>query len=156
VTSEEARDVIEIQQKIYRYGYAIDAREFDSLDDVFTEDAVVHYDVPGGVKKSWPEMKEWLPLGLQLFRVTQHNMSNPLIVLDGDRARARTYGQLMHVQQHKDGSSTTMRHHAIYEDEWVRTASGWRIQGRRLSNLYMDGAVFGPDRVELYPTPKPY
>ena len=120
------------------------------------EDAIVHYDVPGGVKKPWPEMKQWLPGGLQLFRVTQHNMSNPLVEFAGDRASSTTYGHLIHVQQHKDGSSTVMRHHTIYRDEWVRSAEGWQIRSRTLSNLYMDGPVFGPDRVELYPSPEPY
>ena len=156
MTPEEATDLAEIQQKIYRYGYAIDARDFESLDDVFTEDALVHYDVPGGVEKRWPEMKSWLPQGLQLFRVTQHNMSNPLVEFDGDRARSRTYGHLVHVQHHKDGSSTRMVHHATYSDEWIRGAAGWKICRRTLSNLHMEGRVYGPDRVELYATPQPY
>ena len=153
---DEAADLAEIQQKIYRYGFAIDAREFDSLDALFTADAVVHYDVPGGVRKPWSEMKGWLPQGLQLFRVTQHNMSNPLVELAGDRANSRTYGHLIHVQQHKDGSSTRMVHHATYIDEWVRENGDWKIRRRTLSNLYMEGRVYGPDRVELYPTPEPY
>ena len=128
----------------------------ESLDPIFTADAIVHYDVPGGVRKAWPEMKEWLPQGLQLFRATQHNMSNPLVTLDGDRASSRTYGHLVHVQQHKDGTSTRMVHHATYSDEWVREDGGWKIRQRTLSNLYMEGEVYGPDRVDLYPTPEPY
>jgi len=44
----------------------------------------------------------------------------------------------------------------IYRDEWVRGPEGWQIQSRTLSNLYMDGPVFGPDEVELYPAPEPY
>lgn len=156
MTGDEARDLAEIQQKIYRYGWCIDQRSFDELDALFAKGAVVHYDVPGGAKKPWPEMKKWLPGGLQLFRVTQHNMSNPLVELEGDRARSTTYGHLIHVQQHKDGSSTMMRHHTIYRDEWVRGPEGWQIQSRTLSNLYMDGPVFGPDEVELYPVPEPY
>ena len=34
--------------------------------------------------------------------------------------------------------------------------TGWQIRSRTLENLYMDGRVFGPDRVELYPSPEPY
>ena len=149
-------DLAEIQQKIYAYGYAIDARDFGALDAIFASDAVVDYDVPGGVRKPWPEMKEWLPQGLQLFRITQHNMSNPLVTFAGDRANSRTYGHLVHVQHHKDDTSTRMVHHATYSDEWIRTVDGWKISQRTLSNLYMEGAVYGPDRVELYPTPAPY
>ena len=155
-TAERAADLAEIQQKIYRYGWCIDQRRFDALDDVFTEDALVHYDLPGGAKKPWPEMKEWLPGGLALFRVTQHNMSNPLVEFDGDTAHSTTYGHLIHVQHHKDDSTTVMRHHTIYTDDWVRAESGWRIRRRTLSNLYMDGPVFGPDKVHLHPEPKPF
>lgn len=156
MTPDEACSLAEIQQKIYRYGWCIDHRSFSELDAIFTENAIVHYDVPGGVKKPWAEMKEWLPGGLQLFRVTQHNMSNPLVELDGDAARSTTYGHLIHVQHHKDDTSSVFRHHTIYRDEWVRGADGWRIRRRTLSNLYMDGPVYGPDRVHVYPEMKPY
>ncbi len=156
MTPEECCAITEIQQKIYRYGWCIDHRSFDELDAIFTPDAIVHYDVPGGVKKPWPEMKQWLPEGLQLFRVTQHNMSNPLVELDGDTARSTTYGHLIHVQHHKDDSSSVFRHHAIYRDEWLRGADGWRVRRRTLSNVYMDGAVYGPDRVHTYREPLPY
>lgn len=153
---ERAADLAEIQQKIYRYGWCIDHRTFDELDGLFTEDAIVHYDLPGGAKKPWPEMKAWLPQGLQLFRVTQHNMSNPLVVFEGDTARATTYGNLVHVQHHKDDTTSVMRHHTIYRDRWVKRGGEWRIAARTLSNLFMDGPVFGPDRVHLYPEPKPF
>lgn len=156
MTPEAACDISEIQQKIYRYGWCIDHRDFAALDAIFTPDAIVHYDVPGGVKKPWPEMKEWLPQGLQLFRVTQHNMSNPLVEIDGDTASSTTYGHLIHVQHHKDESSSVFRHHTIYRDAWQRGADGWRIQSRTLSNLYMDGAVYGPDRVHTYTELTPY
>ena len=155
-SAERAADLAEIQQKIYHYGWCIDHRTFDALDDLFSEDAIVHYDLPGGARKPWPEMKEWLPNGLQLFRVTQHNMSNPLVEFDGDRARSTTYGHLIHVQHHKDDTTSVMRHHTIYRDEWVRGERGWQIRRRTLSNLFMDGPVHGPDEVHLYPEPKPF
>lgn len=153
---ERVADLAEIQQKIYRYGWCIDHRTFDELDDLFTGDAIVHYDVPGGTRKPWPEMKQWLPGGLQLFRVTQHNMSNPLVEFSGETAHSTTYGHLIHVQHHKDDSTSVFRHHTIYNDDWVREADEWRIGARTLSNLYMDGPVFGPDKVHLYPEWKPF
>ncbi len=153
---ERTADLAEIQQKIYWYGWCIDHRDFDALDDLFVEDAIIHYDVPMGTKKPWPEMKKWLPNGLQLFRVTQHNMSNPMIRFDGDQAEATTYGHLIHVQHHKDDSTSTMHHHTIYRDQWVKTGGEWRIQSRTLSNLHMDGPVHGRDKVHLYQVPKPF
>ena len=156
MTPDDAAAIAEIQQKIYRYGFCIDARDFDALDDVFTGDAIVHYDLPGGTKKPWPEMKTWLPGGLQLFRMTQHNMSNPMVELAGDSARSRTYGHLIHLQELTDGTRSVMRHHTEYRDEWTRTDAGWKIRRRTLHHLFMDGPVHGPDRVVLYPAPEPW
>jgi len=154
-TPAQAADLMEIQQKIYFYGWCIDQRRFDDLDALFLSDAIVHYDVPMGTKLPWSEMKQWLPQGLSLFRVTQHNMSNPMIELAGDRARSRTYGHLIHFQERKSGEITPMRHHAIYHDEWTRRAEGWRIAARRLAHLCIDGQLLAAEHVKLYREPKP-
>ena len=148
--------IVEIQQKIYRYGWCIDHRLYDELDSIFAPDAVVHYDVSGGTMKPWPEMKGWLRERFPVFRVTQYNMSNPVIDLDGQTATSATYGHLVHVQHLKDETTSVFRHYAIYRDDWQRTADGWRIQLRRLSNLYMEGPVYGPDRVYTYDELTPF
>lgn len=155
LTPAQAADLMEIQQKIYFYGWCVDHRLFDELDALFLPDTLIHYDVPMGTKRVWAEMKAWLPGGLSQFRVTQHNMSNPMIELDGARARSRTYGHLIHFQEKKSGQITPMRHHAIYHDEWIKRSEGWRITSRRLAHLHIDGEVHGRDAVVLYDTPKP-
>jgi 3-phenylpropionate/cinnamic acid dioxygenase small subunit len=156
VTPQETSDLLEIQQLIYRYAWLIDTRDFDGLDAVFAPGAEVHYNVFGGVKQRWPEVKEFLRGGLSLHRVTQHQMSNPLIEVSGDRATARTYGNLVHVQELLDGKPSYVVQHAIYSDELARGASGWRITSRRLDNLFVQGRFLGPDRVKTYEKPRPY
>jgi len=151
----EAADLLEIQQKIYYYGRCIDPRRFDALDALFTPDAIVHYDVPNGTRLPWPEMKQWLPRGLEIFRLTQHNMSNPMIALEDDGARSRTYGQLIHFQERTDGEITVMRHHSNYHDEWRRARDGWRIASRRLVHVHMDGDFFQGDEVVHFQEPSP-
>ena len=95
MTPQQTSDLLEIQQLIYRYAWLIDTRDFDGLDTVFAPGAEVHYNVFGGVKQTWPEIESFLRMGLSLHRVTQHQMSNPMVDLDGDRATARTYGNLV-------------------------------------------------------------
>ena len=151
----QVADLLEIQQKIYFYGWCIDHRLFDELDALFLPETIIHYDVPMGTKKSWPEMKKWLPTGLSQFRVTQHNMSNPMVELDGDRARSRTYGHLIHFQELTTGAFTPMRHHANYHDEWIKRPEGWRILARRLAHLHIDGEMHGPKEAVPYLAPKP-
>jgi len=154
-TPAEAADLAEIQQKIFFYGWCIDHRRFDDLDDLFEPDTKIHYDVPGGTKSPWKEMKGWLPGGLEIFRCTQHNMNNAMIDLDGDEATSHTYGQLVHFQEKTDGSVSVMCHHAIYHDRWARRETGWRILERTLSNLYVDGPVLRDDIV-IHREPKPF
>lgn len=155
-SSEEAASVIEIQQKIYYYGWCIDHRDFEALDQLFLPDAIVHYDVVDGTRAPWKEMRGWLPEGLEIFRITQHNMSNPMVELEGDHARSRTYGQLIHMQDKKDGDVSIMRHHSIYHDEWQRSEGEWKIAARTLTNLYIDGPVLRGGDVVTYRASKPY
>lgn len=151
----EAAAIIEMQQKIYFYGWCIDHRDFAALDALFLPDAIVDYDVPDGTRAPWREIRDWLPKGLEIFRVTQHNMSNPLFELDGERARSRTYGDLLHVQELSNGSFSVMRHHSIYHDEWVCAEDSWRIAERTLTNLYVDGPVLRGEQVISHRQAKP-
>jgi 3-phenylpropionate/cinnamic acid dioxygenase small subunit len=156
VTSQQTSDLLEIQQLIYRYAWLIDTRDFAGLGSVFAPGAEVHYNVFGGVKQSWPEIQAFLRVGLSLHRVTQHQMSNPLVDLDGDRATARTYGNLVHVQELLDGKPSYVVQHAVYHDALARRAEGWRITSRRLDNLFVQGRFLGPDRVKTFEKPQPY
>jgi len=153
-TAGQAADIVEMQQRIYFYGWCIDHRRFDDLDALFLPESIVHYNVPMGTRLPWPEMKDWLNR-LSIFRCTQHNMSNPMIEPEDDTALSRTYGQLMHFQELRDGSTSVMRHHTIYRDRWERRDGEWRILERTLSNLYVDGPVLTED-VVTYDEPTPF
>jgi len=150
VTPQQTSDLLEIQQLIYHYAWLIDTRDFDGLDQVFAAGAEVHYNVFGGVKQAWPAVKDFLRMGLSLHRVTQHQMSNPMVELDGDVASARSYGNLVHVQELLDGKPSYVVQHAIYHDTLVRRPEGWRITSRRLDNLFVQGRFLGPDRVKSF------
>lgn len=156
MTPQQTADLLEIQQLIYRYAWLIDTRDFDGLEQVFAPGAEVHYNVFGGVKQRWPEVKEFLRFGLSLHRVTQHQMSNPLVELSGDRARSTSYGNLVHVQEGLDGKPSSVVQYAIYHDALERRAEGWRIASRRLDNLFVQGRFLGPDRVKTFEKPQPY
>ena len=154
-TPGEAAAIIEMQQKIYFYGWCIDHRDFAALDDIFLPDSIVHYDLPDGHRAPWREMRDWLPEGLSIFRVTQHNMSNPLFEIEAESARSRTYGDLLHVQELSEGGFSVMRHHSVYHDQWARVDASWRIVARRLTNLYVDGPILRGDLIVPYREAKP-
>ncbi|MFN8628422.1 MAG: nuclear transport factor 2 family protein [Candidatus Binatia bacterium] len=155
MTPQETTDVIEIQQLLHRYSWAVDHRELTLLDTVFAPDATIHYNVVGGTKLPYTELRAWLPTALQRFRITQHCMVNPMIDVSGDTARARTYGLLMHAQEYFDGTTNYVIMHAIYFDALVRTPAGWRIVSRRLDNMWTQGEMELAEKVKSFPTPVP-
>ena len=150
LSEREIADHLEITQLLYRYGWAIDTRDWDLLTAVFTPDASIDYSVERGVKLPFPEMLEWLRGALAIFRATQHSMSNPLLELDGDAARSTTYVSAAHVQERLDGSTAYALLHGIYTDRHVRTGDGWRIAERRLDNVHLVGRFLGPDQVKQF------
>jgi hypothetical protein len=74
MTLQEISDRLEIQDLMDRYCYAIDERDWDALDTVFTPDAVIDYTESGGVKGSLAEIKAWLPKALERFPAFQHRL----------------------------------------------------------------------------------
>ncbi|MET0269986.1 MAG: nuclear transport factor 2 family protein, partial [Sphingomonas sp.] len=64
---QEMSDRLEIQDLFARYTYAIDDRDYDALDTVFTPDAVIDYSETGGAKGSVAEIKRWLPVAMEKF-----------------------------------------------------------------------------------------
>lgn len=154
-TPEQAADFMQIQQRIFFYGWCIDHRRFHDLDGLFLPEAIVHYDTPGGTRGPWSEIRDWLAPALQIFRVTQHNMNNTLIRFDGaDAAATTTYGYLAHFQEKTDGGISVLRHSAIYRDRWRRENGLWMIEQRTLSNVGEDGPVLRPPDVVLFEEPK--
>ena len=127
---ERALDILSIQEVLTNYCHAIDFREFDKLDDVFTPDAHIDYTQVGGAKGDRETIKAWLAEALAKFGAFSHIASNPQISFDGDTASSRTIlFNPMPVPQ--DGAAP----HVFfcggwYVDDWVRTDAGWRIRKR--------------------------
>ena len=151
-----AEDRAEIVEKLYLYARAIDAKDFAILDRVFTPDAIIHYDVPGGTRLPYGEMIAWLKNTLAMFRMTQHVVTNPIVEVEGGRTRSAAYLTASHEQVGLDGRKTMFVDHGIYKDDWVKGADGWRIRARRLNRFFMHGDFQMPDKCKTYPTaPEP-
>lgn len=141
----ELADNIEIREILTRYAWAIDTKDWDALDDLFTPDANVDYSSSGGVVGPINEAKPWLAEMLAAFPMTQHMLTNVDISLDGDRATARSacYNPM--------GAATRSGelHHFFlgieYHDELVRTERGWRISRRVEEQRWMHGSL--PDEL---------
>ena len=141
--TQELVDRIEIESVLRQYAWALDAREYDRLDDVFTPDAFLDYTTAGGIKGSYPEVKQWLAEVLPGFPAYQHLISNAQVTVTGDTAtsRAAFYNPMGH--DRADGTRAYFHCGGEYHDQWVRTDKGWRIRDRFEQTVWMDGELPG-------------
>ena len=128
LTLEQMSDRLEIQQLIVAYSTAIDQRRFDDLDRVFTPDAYIDYSAMGGIVGAYPDVKAWLKEHLPNFPAYMHMLGNFDIRIDGDAAESRT---MCFNPMVMGGEANQIYFCGLwYEDEFVRTADGWRMSRR--------------------------
>lgn len=129
LSAEEISDRLELQDLLIRYSEAIDRREFDELGEIFTPDAYIDYRDTGGVDGQYPQVKPWLAETLPAyFERNAHMLGLPAIKLAGNTATARTF--CFNPMILKGDKPTVMQVGVWYDDEFVRTADGWRIARR--------------------------
>jgi hypothetical protein len=129
-------DRLAIQDAIARYAVAVDSRRYDDLDELFLPDARVDFTAFGGPCAAPQEIKTFLRDSLAIFRRTQHLMGLPVITIDGDRATARTPCTNPMVIDDADGTTKVWLIGLWYDDELVRTETGWRFSSRRQERCY--------------------
>jgi 3-phenylpropionate/cinnamic acid dioxygenase small subunit len=123
------------------YCYALDDRRFDDLDEVFIPDATADL---GRRLDSRAAIKDRIRDALVPLDASQHLVATHQVRVDEDRATGRCYLQAQHVRTGADGGSLFIVA-GRYDDRYVRTADGWRIEHRSLVVLWTDGnpAVLG-------------
>jgi hypothetical protein len=144
----EISDRLEIQQLLTDYSTAIDQRRFDDLDRIFTPDAYIDYRAMGGIDGPYPQVKAWLAEVLPNFPAYYHLIGNFDIRLAGDTATGRTRCfNPMHLSAGSGapGSQGSPGSQILfcalwYDDEFVRTAHGWRLT-RRVETKCLDKLV---------------
>jgi len=135
LSPQEISDRFEIQDLLARYSQLLDRSEFDAMDALFTEDAVLDYSQSGAINGSWPEQKAFIAKAFQGFKGTQHLLGLPSISVDGDTATARTICFNPMVIDDKKLFYVGI----WYDDELVRTPDGWRFAKRTEELSFFDG-----------------
>ncbi len=128
---KDISDRLEIQDLMVDYCYAIDTRDWDALDHLFTPDAIIDYSEMVGVKGTLPEIKAFLAASMEAISACQHIISTSKITIDGNRAWGRTICTNPMVLK-PDGHVFIVG--LWYRDEFVRTPDGWRIASRYEEN----------------------
>src|SRR5690349_314194 len=112
---QEISDRLEIQQLMVDYANAIDQRNFDALDNVFTEDAYIDYRVMGGIDGRFPQVKAWLKEVLPNFPMYYHMIGNFDVKVTGDTASSRIIcfnPMLMNTEK--------VQNHVVFYGLWYR------------------------------------
>jgi ketosteroid isomerase-like protein len=128
-------DRLEIDDLITRYATAIDNRDFDLLDTVFTADADLDYEEVGQFRGNREAFKAWMAEVAPIFEMWLHHATNRAITLDGDSATAVSYLLNPVVLKGRPGVLTEG---GRYHDRLERTADGWRIVARREEPMWHD------------------
>lgn len=127
----EAESRLALQQLAIDYANALDARQWERLDDIFLPDAWIDYTAAGGIAGRYPEIRAWLPQSLGIFGGYMHLVGNFAYRIDGDTAT----GQVACINPIVlpgliPGLKRTMAIGVWYEDEYRLTEQGWRIAQR--------------------------
>ena len=120
-------DRLDIQDLIARYGRAVDLRDWETFDRIFTADCHIDYRAMGGIEGDLETIKGWLAETMPMFASTQHMMGLPVIDLDGDRATAVTICHNPMVLKDSD-DPLIMVCGIWYHERFVRTTQGWRME----------------------------
>jgi len=127
LSMQEMSDRFEIQDLLVGYCYAVDDRDFDALDQFFTDDAVIDYSEMVGVKGTLPEIKAFLRASLAPIPMAQHAVLTTQYKFEGDSCETRTVCHNPMVVPGDDGQPQTIFFGLWYIHTYRRTADGWRI-----------------------------
>lgn len=125
-------DAEALRRLTHEYARAVDSGRLDDLVALWTEDAV--WDVTAFDMAPVQGVDAIRAFFAALVENTTHRChlaSNHVIDVDGDRASARVYLHAFVVTA--DGSRDESL--GYYDDEYVRTADGWRFQRRTVQPL---------------------
>jgi hypothetical protein len=133
-------DRVAIQDLMARYAYAVDAKRWDLLEEVFEVGGEVDFVANGGIKDTYPAIGEWLKTAMSGFTACQHYLSNFATDVTGDCASSRFY-VLTQMITTEGGADQIISDGGYYRADFVRTPQGWRV--RKLSGgiVWWSGSV---------------
>jgi len=143
MSTELAKDRFEIEELRYRFGRALDDRDWALFTSLFTDQVDADYSAFGVAAARMPRSSV-VDLMKHSFRrnemKSQQTYSNFEIAIKGDEASAVSYlvGR-HHIPGFAGGEDFTLR--ARYYDRLVRTSAGWKFAGVRLSVLFTEGNI---------------
>ncbi len=138
---DNAQDRFQIEELRYRFGRALDDRDWPMFASLFTDHVDADYSA-FGVPAGRVPRSSVVDLMKHSFRrdemKSQQIYANFEIAIKGDEATAvSSLVGRHHIPGFAGGEDFTL--HARYHDRLVRTSAGWKIAGLRLVVLFTEG-----------------
>ena len=127
---------------VVAYAFAIDERNWQAFEALFTPDAAIDYLSAGGIAGTPAEVAAWMPQAMSIFTWTLHSVSTHRLEAAGADV---VTGSLHMFARHGlvwDGTNEVMDVGGLYYDRYVRTPAGWRFAARREHTLSFTGGKF--------------
>jgi len=131
------QDEVAVLHLINRYGVAVDSRKWDVFDELFTGDVVADYG-GGAAFNGLAAFKAGAAMAWGGFDASQHAMSNTVWDLGKETGRTLTYGGWCIIRKGTPGGDV-WEGKGWYDDELVRSKSGWRIRRRSVRVMWWSG-----------------
>ncbi|ORV83537.1 nuclear transport factor 2 family protein [Mycolicibacterium iranicum] len=132
-------DCQDIRDVLIRYATGIDRRDWPLFRTVFTDDCELDYGEIGHWR-GVDAVVEFMVAAHEMAGHTLHRITNQAVSVDGDAATAQAYvDALIMSQDNTSGVSAA----GFYDDELVRTDTGWRISRRRFTTVMVRTVTAG-------------
>jgi len=135
-------DRVRIEQLATAYAYAVDEKDWDAFEALYVPGAMIDYRSAGGIAGTPAEVAAWMAEAMALFSWSMHSMSTQRIIFTGpDTATGSVHVFARHGLIWEDVEEL-MDVSAVYQDAYLRTASGWRFASRREQTNAVTGGRF--------------
>ncbi|WP_024448213.1 nuclear transport factor 2 family protein [Mycolicibacterium iranicum] len=131
--SQDIRDVL------IRYATGIDRRDWPLFRTVFTDDCELDYGEIGHWR-GVDAVVEFMVAAHEMAGHTLHRITNQAVSVDGDAATAQAYVDALIMSQ---DNTSGVNAAGFYDDELVRTDTGWRIRRRRFTTVMVRTVAAG-------------
>jgi hypothetical protein len=137
VISDGVSDKLAVSEVLDDYARGIDSRDWDLVVSCFTDDAILDYTAFGGPKAEPKVVVDWIAGNVANFAMTQHHITNRHITLDGEEAVCIAELFAPMGMAAGEGKMTLLFTGGAYNDRFVRTSDGWKINKRTFERAWM-------------------
>jgi hypothetical protein len=122
----EISDRLELEKLVTDYATAVDSRQFQEFNNLFTIDAHIDYTAVGGIKGNLQEIISYLESALEFFPNYQHFISNISLDIQGNEAS----GKVMCFNPMQTQEDKVFFLGMWYQDTYKKIEDQWFISSR--------------------------